>query len=594
MTNARKVWALSAMAMACLQAQAAEFKTESGLEGKINGVLTFGTQIRAKDPSPDGYSSAVSSFVAGVPSGHLIGQNGGPDLNFYKGDQISTVIKGVVDLDLKKDNIGVFVRASAWKDFALGQNDVAYGNYPNGFVQNTPLSDKGFASSTRFSNAEIRDAFLYGSTNLADGKKLEGRLGRQVLNWGGSQLLTGGINSAINPVDLSSQLRPGALPFEGKLPLGMLSAKLAAGAAWSLEGFAAYEHRGNVYPGCGTYFDVASFIADGCNMISFAGASEQQRLATDQYVHRTPDISPSGPSHYGFSVGFKSDTLNSDVKLYAMNTTSVAPSYRMTVNSQTSLSTANSNYGLIYPENVTVLGSSFNKKISPELTAFGELAYRPNQPISFNASDLLGAFFGRSPNSLLALRKDILSIPVGGTFDAYDRFGVVTGSIGASKIFPKTLGAERVMVTGEVGFSHINGLPSQDMLRFGRGTAYGAAAYVGSTGLTTCTEAVGGKQCTSDGYTSSNAWGIRVVASASYPDAVAGATLSPSVLIAKDIKGYSFDGTFSQGRTLIRPGVRAEWAKKYYADVQYNKFTGGNYNLLVDRDYLSVVAGMRF
>jgi len=527
----------------------------------------------------------------------LGGQNGGPDLNFRKGDQISTVLKGLVDLDLKKDNFGVFVRSSIWKDFALGQHNVPYGNYPNQFTPNTPLSDKGFDSSSQFNNAEIRDYYVYGSTQLDGGKTLDARLGRQVLNWGGSQLIGGGIGSVINPTDFSSMFRPGAQPFEAKLPLGMLNAKLAAGNAWNLEGFMAYEHRGNVYPGCGTYFDVASFIAGGCEMISFATNSEQNLLASNTYVHRSPDVHPSGPKHFGLNYGFKSEALDTDLKLYAMNTTSVAPSYRMTVNTTTG-GTGATNYGLMYPENVSVFGISFNKKLTPELSTYGELAYRPNQPISFNASDLLTAFIGSSatkPGTLLGIQKQIQNIPVGGTFDAYDRFGVITGSVGASKIFPKALNAERVTVTGEVGFSHINSLPSADTLRFGRGTAYGAAAYVNGSGvLTACTDAVGGKQCTTDGYTSSNAWGLRLVMSASYPDALAGATLTPSLYVAKDIKGYSYDGTFSQGRTLLRPGVRADWGKKYFADVQYNRFSGGNYNLLVDRDYLSLVAGMRF
>ncbi len=594
MAHNRKIWALTALSAACLQAQAYDFQTEDGLQGKINGVVTFGTQIRANDPSPSAYSAVVSPSVPGVAPGKLAGQNGGPDLNFYKGDQISTVLKGIMDIDLKKNNVGLFVRTSAWKDFALGENNVAYGNFPNAFTPNTPLSDKGFDSSSKFSNAELRDYFIYGSSNLDGGKTLDGRLGRQVLNWGGSQLIGGGIGSVINPTDFSSMFRPGAQPFEGKLPLGMLSAKLAAGTAWSLEGFIAYEHRGNVYPACGTYFDVASFIAGGCNMISFAGNSEKGHLANNNYIHRTPDVSPSSSKHFGLSYGFKSEALDADFKLYALNTTSVAPSYRMTVNS-TTVSTADTNYGLIYPENVRVLGASFSKKIDAVTTTYGELAYRPNQAISFNASDLLGAFYGRSPASLLALRKGITSIPVGGTFDSYDRFGVVTGSLGASKFFPKVMNAERLVLMGEVGFSHINSLPSQDMLRFGRGTAYGAAAYInGSGALTACTDTVSGKQCTNDGYTSSNAWGLRLMASATYPDAMAGATLTPSIYFAKDIKGYSYDGTFSEGRTVIRPGVRAEWAKKYYADVQYNRFSGGNYNLLVDRDYLSIVAGMRF
>lgn len=590
-----KLGTLSALALLCAQAHAIDFKTDDGLAVSVNGLLTFGTQIRTDDPSPDAYSATVSPYVPGVPKGRLAGQNGGPNLNFYKGNPISTVLKSSVDLGINKDNLGVFIRGNAWKDFALGERDVAYGNFPNGFSPHAPLSDRGFASSSRFSNLEIRDAFVHGSTQLSNGDALEGRLGRQVLNWGGSRLVGGGINSVINPTDFSAALRPGAQPTDGKLPLNMLSAKLTSPQGWEVEGFAALEHRGTVYPGCGTYFDVASFVAQGCNMISFAGASEQQRLATNKYVHRTPDIHPKGLGHYGFSTSGKSDALDAHIKLYALNTTSVTPSYRMTVNSTTPASAANSNYGLIYPEGVTVLGAAFNKKVNSDLSTYGELAYRPNQPLSFNASDLLGAFYGRSPNALLALRKNILSIPIGGTFDAYERFGVVTGSLGASQIFPHTLGAARLVLTGEVGFSHINGLPKPETLRFGRGTAYGAAAYTGANGAqTACNETVGGKQCTGDGYTTRTAWGLRVATSATYPDAVAGATLTGTVLVAKDIKGYSFDGTFSEGRTTVRAGVRADWGKKYFADVQYNKYMGGSYNLMVDRDYLSMVLGMRF
>ncbi len=103
-----------------------------------------------------------------------------------------------------------------------------------------------------------------------------------------------------------------------------------------------------------------------------------------------------------------------------------------------------------------------------------------------------------------------------------------------------------------------------------------------------------GKTCTTDGYTTRNAWGLRLLAAATYPNALAGATLTPSILIAKDIKGYSYDGTFSEGRYTVRLGLRAEWAKKYYADLQINRFGGGQYNLLADRSYVSLVGGMRF
>lgn len=602
MARLKQLGALTVLSTACLQALAYDFKTVDGIEGKVTGVLLFGTQVRTRNPSPEAYSSVVSPFVDGVPVGQLAGQNGGPNLNFRAGDAISTVLKGLLDVDVKKGSLGFFVRASAWKDFTLGEKNVPYGNFPNGFTPGTPLSDAGFDSSSKFSNVELRDHFVYGSTTVGDGKTLQGRLGRQVLNWGGAQLIGGGIGSAINPSDLPSALRPGAQPFEGRLPLGMLSGKLASGNTWSLEGFWAYEHRGNVYPACGTYFDVASFIAAGCNMISYAGASERTNLANNNYTHRTPDVEPRAGRHLGLSYGWNVAGLGADLKLYAMNTTSAAPSYRMTVNAVNPAGSGGAtatSYGLIYPENVTVLGVSMQKRLSPELLTYGELAYRPNQPISFNASDLLGAFIvpdSRKPATLLGIAKAIQNVPVGGTFDAYERFKVSTGSIGVSHASAKTLGADRLSVTAELGFSHISGLPDQSVLRFGRGTAYGAAAYIGTNGaLTACNAAnVAGKQCTTDGYTSSSAWGLRLLAAGVYRNAVAGATLTPSVLVAHDVDGYSYDGTFSKGRTLIRPGIRAEWANGIYADLQFNRFSGGRYNLLVDRDYASVVAGMRF
>lgn len=584
----------TAAAVACTQAQAYDFKLDNGVEGTLDSVITLGTQVRAHDPSPDAYGATPSKLVHGVTPGMLAGQNGGSDLNFYKGQAIATDLKAVVGLDLKKDKVGLFVRASAWRDFSLGNNNAAYGNFPNDFTPGVPLSDRGFDGSSQFSNAEVRDYFLYGSIQTDGGKTLDGRLGRQVLNWGGSRLISSGINAAINPADSASQLRPGALPFESKLPLGMLSAKLASGTAWSLEGYAAYEHRGNVYPACGTYFDAASFVASGCNMISFVGASEQQRLATDAYVHRSPDVHAGGGNDYGVALGYKAEALQTDFKFYALHTASVSPSFRMTVNS-TAAGTAATHYGLIYPENVSVFGTSFRKAFSPETAMYGELAYRPDQPLSFNASDLLSAFYGRGPTALLALRKGVLSIPVGGTFDAYDRYGVVTGSVGVNRTFPKVMGAERVVVTGEVGFSSIDGLPSPDAIRFGRGTAYGSAAYVGANGaLTACTDTVPGKTCSTEGYTSSNSWGVRLLVSATYPASLAGATLTPSLLLSSDVQGYSYDGTFSRGRTLVRPGVRVDWAHQYYLELQYSKFSGGSYNLLADRDFLSAVAGIVF
>lgn len=130
--------------------------------------------------------------------------------------------------------------------------------------------------------------------------------------------------------------------------------------------------------------------------------------------------------------------------------------------------------------------------------------------------------------------------------------------------------------------------PSRSVPGAAKGTLQGQA------GGAPCADAVSGKTCTSDGYISARAWGWKMRVTATYPQALWGITLTPSILLAKDVQGYSYDGAFSEGRSLIRPAVRAEIDKIYFAEIQYNRFSGGRYNLLADRDFVSVMAGVRF
>lgn len=146
--------------------------------------------------------------------------------------------------------------------------------------------------------------------------------------------------------------------------------------------------------------------------------------------------------------------------------------------------------------------------------------------------------------------------------------------------------------------------PDPNVLRYGRAFSYGAAPNIQLNGtMSVCSEAiaangipagVAGKTCTTEGFVSTDAVGLRLNMSARYPNALGGATLVPSLFIAKDISGYSYDGTYSQGRTTVRPSLRAEWAQGYFVDVAYTRFSGGDYNIMVDRSNLTLVAGMRF
>ena len=599
----------AALASFSLPLAAMDFKLDDGVEVSAKATVTAGTMIRTESPDPAIYSLSMSNRV-GAPPGQMTSHTAGAgDLNFEKNKPVSTVIKAVADLQVKKQEFGAFARIMAWEDTELKGGNRAEGNFANGLARNASLSDAGFSPAAKFGNAIIGDAYVFGKAKVGESSVLDFRLGRQTLTWGTARLTPGGIN-VVNPVNVAAIQRPGALPEESPIPVGMVYANLAAGKNWGAEGFVQYEFRPTELPGCGTFFSTANYLAPGCNasaMQAFApDLNEAAGLARGTYVHRrsSDDLASDG-GQYGLSLRYAAEGLNTDFRAYALNYHSRAPQLRVylpnvaggygtlagALNSTRLTDPNGLQYSLTYAEDIKLYGLSFNTKINPTLSLYGEVAYRPNQPISLNASDLIAAFVTRAPTTALNVARGVNAIAPGGTFDGYDRFKVTTGTIGTTKVIPQVLGAERLVILGELAVSHVAGLPSLGVLRYGRADDFSRGALDGQV----CTDTSGtGKQCAQDGYVSKNAWGLRLILSATYPGAVLGATVTPSLYLSKDVAGYSYDGTFLKDRQVVRPGVRFDWNKKYFANIQYSLVSGGAYNTFTDRDTLSLVVGASF
>lgn len=585
---------------------AVEVKLGDEIEAKIGATVTLGTGIRTEEPLPQNFGPLAGNRV-GRPGGLTSANSGGPNLNFEKGSAYATVLKGFVDFDLHGRNLGAFTRLKAWHDFELESGDRLYGNFPNRFAQGVPLSDEGFAREAKFSNAMFTDAYVYGKYDLGGERRLDARLGRQVVNWGVAQSIGGGIN-VVNPTDFAAAQRPGALPQEYRIPVGMVYADFAAGKRWGLDGFVAFESRPHVLNGCGTYLNVATYAPTGCLQANvLPNVNEPNALASGLYVHRASDVEAQDGGEFGVSLRYTATELGTVLRGYAMNLHSRMFMLRG-INAGAGVSTdptpagvadrlTNPNgvkYALIYPEDIPVLGLSFDTRRGRATRIFGELSYRHRQPISLNLADVVDAFVVRNPNSLLnqpASGKNALALPPGATFDAFDRFDVTTLILGAGQGLPGILGAQHLIVAGEVGWSHISNLPDPGVLRYGRSDAYGVAQVPGFG----CADNYPGKTCAIDGFVTSNAWGYRARISASYPGALAGAALTPSLGVAHDVDGYSHDGTFLEGRTVWRTGLRAEWAKKYFAEIHYTHIRDATrYSMLVDRDHVVLFAGAAF
>lgn len=600
--------AMLALAGLSLPASAVDFKMSDGVEGKFNATVTVGTMIRTEAPDPGVYGAAAGPLV-GLPAG-LLGANGGnSDLNFTKNDAVSTVLKAVADVELKGQTFGLFLRAMAWNDFELKDGNRLYGNIANGFKQNAPLSDNGFAPEAKFSNAQITDAYVSAKANMGGDATLDGRVGRQVVNWGTAQLTGGGIN-VVNPINIAAQQRPGAVPEETKVPVGMVYVNFAAGKQWGAEGFIQYEWRPTALAGCGTFFVTANYSRTGCNYVSvLPNLTDPVALASGRYGHRNLDIDAKDSGQFGLSLRYNAASIGTEFRGYAMNyhsrnyslrgtnaniagaaTTAAAyGTFNPVTNALTRLTDPNgSKYGLIYAEDIRLVGLSFDTRVDPSMRVYGELAYRPNQPLNLNSADQLAALLQRSPTAALNLARNLLAIPPGGSFDAYDRFKVTSATVGANKVFANALGAERVVLAGELGIIHVNGLPDPGVIRYGRSDIYGVAAINGQA----CTASA--KTCAHDGFVTTNSTGYRLRLTANYPGALFGATLTPLLSFAQDVSGYSYDGTFFKDRRVFAAGLRAEWDKKYFAGLQYTQYSGAAYNTLIDRDNVVLAAGVKF
>ena len=246
----------------------------------------------------------------------------------------------------------------------------------------------------------------------------------------------------------------------------------------------------------------------------------------------------------------------------------------------------NAQYGTEYADNVRVWGLSFDSKVA-SATVFGELTYRPNQPLGLNGTDLLNAFLSNTAPT--PLRQDAINTAAGGTFQAFDRKQMLQLQLGVLQPFKDVLGADTLILAGEAGYRRYPNLPDVNQRRYGRSTVFGLGPVNGVCTAATAT-------CSNDGYVTEDSWGYRLRASARYPGLLAGADLVPTIGFAHDVKGWTHDNTFNQGRKILNVSLRGEYQKRYFADVSY--FTvlgkGGDFDNLRDRDYLNLAVGYSF
>ncbi len=96
----------------------------------INASVTGGWRTRNADPD------LIGPGDGGTGSSHRLGNK-----NFDKGDNFSTLLRVIGDVNLRKDDYGVMLRAKAWDNYRPSSRSVQFGAPSNDYIANTELND---------------------------------------------------------------------------------------------------------------------------------------------------------------------------------------------------------------------------------------------------------------------------------------------------------------------------------------------------------------------------------------------------------------------------------------------------------------------
>ncbi|MET3456305.1 MULTISPECIES: DUF1302 domain-containing protein [Pseudomonas] len=582
------------------------------IEGQFDSSLSVGASWSTANANKDliGVNNGGRGLSQTSDDGHL---------NFKRGETFSKIFKGIHDLELKYGDTGVFVRGKYWYDFELKDENRLYKD----------ISDNNRKEGAKSSGGQILDAFVYHNYAIAD-QPGSVRLGKQVVSWGESTFIQGGINS-INPVDVSAFRRPGAEVKEGLIPVNMFYVSQSLTDNLSAEAFYQLEWDQTVVDNCGTFFSQPDVIADGCTdnlrvlnkrsripgaALPALGAFGVDVNEEGVLVRRGADRDARDGGQWGASLKYMFEPLDTEFGAYFMNYHSRAPIFSATGAAQQFYSTplgplaglrplivaGNSKYFVEYPEDIRLYGLSFSTTLPTGTAWSGELSYRPNAPVQLSTTDIL--FAGVTPIPGFG-NASVLDGTPGQDLHGYRRKEITQFQTTFTHFLDQVMGASRLTLVGEIGVTHVGGLESRSEARYGRDPVFGPGELPnGFCNTLNASTAAGGGQtssgvnsnCNNDGFTTSTSWGYRARAIWEYPDVFAGVNLKPNVAWSHDVKGYSPGpgGNFEEGRKAVSLGLDAEYQNTYNASLAYTNFFGGDFSTVDDRDFLALSVGVTF
>ncbi|MDO3720353.1 DUF1302 domain-containing protein [Marinobacter sp. chi1] len=615
---------LAAAVAAGMSGQALAFSSSVwGVDYQFNTTLSAGAGWRMEDrdkrliaPGNLGPEYAPGGSLANIGSSSNNFDDG--NLNFEKGDTYSKIVKGNSELfiDYYVDSnvltrVGGLLRGRYWYDFELKDESRAV-DYVGQQRELNPKA-KGNASGGELLDAYVFTDWYFGNVPVSL------RYGRQVVSWGESTFIQGGIN-VINPVDVPAFRSPGAELKDVLLPVEMFYMSAGVTENITLETFVQADWEPVRPDDCGTFFSTNDFASDGCGPVLLAGQlPDSQAYAQGFIAPRIGDKEADSKDQFGVAMRWYVPALNdSELGFYYIKYNSRLPYVSGLVNNPSDPGeTQNSDpdlpysafpsYFIEYPENINLYGVSINTTTPGGWSLGAEYSFRDNVPLQWSAFELIfGGLQQRGPNGevLSKLEQQRLEETGGANFAGkpvagYDRFNVSQAQFTLIKFFDQVMGASRLTFVSEFGATYIHDLPDYDEARYGRSGTFGIGTLPLGDGFDLCEAGanLNTNYCNNDGFTTDFSWGYRARFVWDYPNVFAGVNLRPQLAWSHDVQGYSPQpgGAFNEGSKALGVSMEAVYQNKITGNIGYTNFFGGKpYNELTDRDFATVSVSYSF
>ena len=334
-------------------ASAFTFEGES-ISGSFDSTVSLGVGVRNQSPSCDLVVAGATGDHAPAGCTTIAGVGDQGNINYAKHDAFTTYLKGTHELLLKAPDDWKFMGRFSWlRDFTATHTTgaVSAATGPNGY--SAPLSSE--ARDDLYFKARLLDLWVSKEFDLGD-QRARVRAGNQVISWGESLFLPGGVNQT-NAMDIMRLSQPGTQLKEVFLPAPIVSFATGLGKGVNLEAYYQAHWNDSYFPPTGSYWSMVNGLGEGHN----------------SYGIPKEDAKNSG--QYGAAVRWQPSGTQLNLGFYAMAYHDKTPNFSLERGPE-----------WVFAEDRTLYGVSANFPLGD--WAIGtELSYRPKDAVSLNPNN---------------------------------------------------------------------------------------------------------------------------------------------------------------------------------------------------------------